>query len=47
MLKIQQGTWIDEQTLAADYGIRRTSLRKALKVLASEGSNPALSAREK
>lgn len=31
------GAWIDEQTLADQYGISRTPLREALKVLASEG----------
>jgi DNA-binding GntR family transcriptional regulator len=31
------GSWIDEQTLAAEYGISRTPLREALKVLAAEG----------
>lgn len=31
------GTWVDEQALADDYGISRTPLREALKVLASEG----------
>src|ERR1035437_5377529 len=31
------GTWIDEQALTIDYGISRTPLREALKVLASEG----------
>ncbi|MGY4828381.1 GntR family transcriptional regulator [Sphaerotilaceae bacterium SBD11-9] len=31
------GSWIDEQSLAAEYGISRTPLREALKVLASEG----------
>jgi DNA-binding GntR family transcriptional regulator len=31
------GAWIDEQALAIDYGISRTPLREALKVLASEG----------
>ena len=31
------GAWIDEQTLAAEYGISRTPLREALKVLAAEG----------
>jgi DNA-binding GntR family transcriptional regulator len=31
------GAWIDEQALTADYGISRTPLREALKVLASEG----------
>jgi DNA-binding GntR family transcriptional regulator len=31
------GSWIDEQALATDYGISRTPLREALKVLAAEG----------
>lgn len=31
------GAWIDEQALAETYGISRTPLREALKVLASEG----------
>ncbi len=31
------GTWVDEQALAEQYGISRTPLREALKVLASEG----------
>jgi DNA-binding GntR family transcriptional regulator len=31
------GSWIDEQKLAADYGISRTPLREALKVLEVEG----------
>jgi DNA-binding GntR family transcriptional regulator len=31
------GSWIDEQSLAAEYGISRTPLREALKVLAAEG----------
>jgi DNA-binding GntR family transcriptional regulator len=31
------GSWIDEQTIAAEYGISRTPLREALKVLATEG----------
>lgn len=31
------GAWIDEQALADQYGISRTPLREALKVLASEG----------
>lgn len=35
--EIAPGTWIDEQALAVDYGISRTPLREALKVLASEG----------
>ena len=34
---LQPGTWIDEQKLAEQYGISRTPLREALKVLASEG----------
>lgn len=32
-----QGAWIDEQAVAEQYGISRTPLREALKVLASEG----------
>ena len=31
------GSWIDEQTLATEFGLSRTPLREALKVLASEG----------
>ena len=31
------GTWIDEQALALQYGISRTPMREALKVLAAEG----------
>jgi DNA-binding GntR family transcriptional regulator len=31
------GSWIDEQALALEFGISRTPLREALKVLASEG----------
>ena len=31
------GGWIDEQTLAGEFGISRTPLREALKVLAAEG----------
>jgi DNA-binding GntR family transcriptional regulator len=31
------GAWVDEQSLAEEYGISRTPLREALKVLASEG----------
>ncbi|TRZ97000.1 MAG: GntR family transcriptional regulator [Rhodocyclaceae bacterium] len=34
---IQPGGWIDEQALALEYGISRTPLREALKVLAAEG----------
>jgi DNA-binding GntR family transcriptional regulator len=35
--ELTPGTWIDEQKLAEHYGISRTPLREALKVLASEG----------
>jgi DNA-binding GntR family transcriptional regulator len=35
--ELNPGDWIDEQRLAADYGISRTPLREALKVLAVEG----------
>jgi len=31
------GDWIDEQTLAIQYGISRTPMREAIKVLAAEG----------
>ena len=31
------GSWIDEQALSAEFGISRTPLREALKVLATEG----------
>ena len=31
------GGWVDEQALASEYGISRTPLREALKVLAAEG----------
>ncbi len=34
---IGPGSWIDEQALAAEFGISRTPLREALKVLATEG----------
>ena len=34
---LEPGSWIDEQKLAIDYGISRTPLREALKVLAVEG----------
>ena len=34
---LEPGTWIDEMKLAAEYGISRTPLREALKVLAVEG----------
>ena len=35
--EIQPGGWIDEQALALEFGISRTPLREALKVLAAEG----------
>ena len=35
--ELDPGSWIDEQKLAAEYGISRTPLREALKVLAAEG----------
>ena len=35
--ELAPGSWIDELTIAADYGISRTPLREALKVLAAEG----------
>ena len=35
--ELEPGTWIDEQKLSAEYGISRTPLREALKVLAVEG----------
>lgn len=31
------GAWVDEQALAQEYGISRTPMREALKVLATEG----------
>ena len=31
------GSWIDEMALAEEYGISRTPLREAIKVLATEG----------
>jgi DNA-binding GntR family transcriptional regulator len=35
--ELTPGMWIDEQKLAEQYGISRTPLREALKVLAAEG----------
>ena len=35
--ELEPGGWIDEQKLAVEYGISRTPLREALKVLAAEG----------
>ena len=34
---LEPGSWIDEMKLATEYGISRTPLREALKVLAVEG----------
>lgn len=31
------GSWLDEQSLAVEFGISRTPMREAIKVLASEG----------
>ena len=31
------GSWLDEQSLAEQFGISRTPMREAIKVLASEG----------
>lgn len=35
--QLAPGAWVDEQAIAAEFGISRTPLREALKVLASEG----------
>ena len=35
--ELEPGSWIDELAIAKDYGISRTPLREALKVLATEG----------
>jgi DNA-binding GntR family transcriptional regulator len=35
--ELAPGAWVDEQAIATEYGISRTPLREALKVLASEG----------
>ena len=35
--RLAPGSWIDEKALAAEFGISRTPLREALKVLAAEG----------
>ena len=35
--ELAPGAWVDEQAIALEYGISRTPLREALKVLASEG----------
>ena len=35
--RLSPGSWIDEKALALEFGISRTPLREALKVLAAEG----------
>ena len=35
--ELKPGSWLDEQNLAAAFGISRTPMREAIKVLASEG----------
>ncbi len=35
--ELQPGDWIDELKISAEYGISRTPLREAIKVLAAEG----------
>ncbi len=35
--ELPPGAWVDEQAIAEEYGISRTPLREALKVLTSEG----------
>ena len=35
--ELEPGNWIDEMKLCSEYGISRTPLREALKVLAAEG----------
>jgi len=35
--EFEPGAWLDEQAIAAEFGISRTPLREALKVLAAEG----------
>jgi DNA-binding GntR family transcriptional regulator len=35
--KLASGSWLDEQSLADQFGISRTPMREAIKVLASEG----------
>jgi DNA-binding GntR family transcriptional regulator len=35
--ELEPGSWIDEMKICAEYGISRTPLREALKVLAAEG----------
>jgi DNA-binding GntR family transcriptional regulator len=35
--ELAPGAWVDEQAIASEFGISRTPLREALKVLAAEG----------
>jgi DNA-binding GntR family transcriptional regulator len=35
--ELEPGSWLDEQSLAQQFGISRTPMREAIKVLASEG----------
>ncbi len=35
--ELQPGAWIDELAISSEYGVSRTPLREALKVLAAEG----------
>ena len=35
--ELAPGSWLDEQSLAVEFGISRTPMREAIKVLASEG----------
>jgi DNA-binding GntR family transcriptional regulator len=35
--QLMPGSWLDEQSLAAQFGISRTPMREAIKALASEG----------
>src|SRR3954468_13023467 len=35
--ELEPGSWIDEMKIAEEFGISRTPLREALKVLAAEG----------
>lgn len=35
--ELAPGSWLDEQSLAIEFGISRTPMREAIKVLASEG----------
>jgi DNA-binding GntR family transcriptional regulator len=35
--QLEPGAWVDEQAIASEFGISRTPLREALKVLAAEG----------